>query len=349
MIVKDEELVLARCLDCVLPFADEIIVVDTGSADGTVRIAEKYTQKVYSFAWRDDFSAARNFSFSKATCGLVMWLDADDVVSERDARRIAALKSEMENYDVAMLPYVAASEGGRATYCYYRERIFRRSFAFEWKGAVHKAGEPRDRIRRSDAAVTHRKSKPAQPMRNLRIYQKLISGGAKLSPRDLFYYGRELHFNGMHAECAAVLERYLKGEGWAPDRTEACLTLSAAYSALGDEERALSALLRSFSVGAPDSRACCMLGERLLASGDLNAAKFWYSAAAALPRGAKNGGFYQADYCDFIPYMQLCVINYRLGDVAEAERCNSLAAQARPDDARVLGNAEFFRSLKGGK
>ena len=67
MIVKNEEKVLARCLDSIRGFVDEIIIVDTGSDDDTKRIARKYTDKVYDFEWIDDFAAARNYSFSKAT------------------------------------------------------------------------------------------------------------------------------------------------------------------------------------------------------------------------------------------------------------------------------------------
>ena len=66
MIVKNEQEVLARCLDCAVKFADEIIIVDTGSTDQTKSIAHKYTDKVYDFEWCDDFSKARNYSFSKA-------------------------------------------------------------------------------------------------------------------------------------------------------------------------------------------------------------------------------------------------------------------------------------------
>ena len=47
--------------------------------------------------------------------------------------------------------------------------------------------------------------------------------------------------------------------------------------------------------------------------------------------------------------MQLCVINYRLGDAAAAERFNGLAAEIKPDDERVVQNMHFLRSLKGGK
>ena len=62
MIVRDEEDVLGRCLDSVKDAVDEIIIIDTGSEDRTKETALKYTQNVYDFPWRDDFSAARNFA-----------------------------------------------------------------------------------------------------------------------------------------------------------------------------------------------------------------------------------------------------------------------------------------------
>ena len=66
MIVKNEEEVLARCLESARPLVEEIVIVDTGSTDRTKEIAAQFTDRIFSFEWTDDFSAARNFSFSKA-------------------------------------------------------------------------------------------------------------------------------------------------------------------------------------------------------------------------------------------------------------------------------------------
>ena len=67
MIVKNEEKVLARCLDSVADLVDEIIIVDTGSSDATKEIASRYTNQIYDFSSQDDFTTARKFSISKAS------------------------------------------------------------------------------------------------------------------------------------------------------------------------------------------------------------------------------------------------------------------------------------------
>ncbi|MBB6732249.1 TPR domain-containing glycosyltransferase [Cohnella zeiphila] len=80
MIVRDEEKVLGRCLDSVQGLADEIIIVDTGSQDGTKEIARKYTDHVYDFEWINDFAAARNQSLRHASGDWILVMDADEYV-----------------------------------------------------------------------------------------------------------------------------------------------------------------------------------------------------------------------------------------------------------------------------
>ena len=344
LIVKDEEDVLSRCLESIKNLADEIIIVDTGSSDLTVSIAEKYTDKVYYFAWCDNFSAARNFSFSKATCDFIMWLDADDVVKQENEKKISELK-ERNDFDVAMLKYAVAFDKEDApSFVYYRERIFRRSRNFQWNGAVHEVIEPCGRIIYSDACIYHKKQKANVPMRNLLIYQKIISNGGTLSPREKFYYGRELYFNNLFNESAAVLSDYLSGEGWAENKVEASRTLYRAYKKLGRVSDALNALACGFLFSFPHAEDCCILAEHFESYNDVRSAIYWYERALSSPEKEEDGGFVNIDYRGFIPAIRLCVLYDKSGDLKSAYRCNEIAGSFKPNDKSYLLNKKYFQS-----
>jgi tetratricopeptide (TPR) repeat protein len=80
MIVKDEEALLPRCLSSIQGIVDEIIVVDTGSTDRTVAIAQDFGASVYHHPWQDDFAAARNESLCYAHGDWILVLDADETL-----------------------------------------------------------------------------------------------------------------------------------------------------------------------------------------------------------------------------------------------------------------------------
>jgi GT2 family glycosyltransferase/MoaA/NifB/PqqE/SkfB family radical SAM enzyme/cytochrome c-type biogenesis protein CcmH/NrfG len=84
MIVKNEENDLAKCLKSIKPIVDEMIVVDTGSADRTKELARIFGAKTFDYKWTDDFSDARNYSISRASGAWIFTLDADEVMSSRD-------------------------------------------------------------------------------------------------------------------------------------------------------------------------------------------------------------------------------------------------------------------------
>lgn len=78
MIVKNEQEFLPRCLESIRELVDEIVVVDTGSIDDTVRIAESFGAKVFHHPWNDSFAEARNHSLSHVDGDWIIQIDADE-------------------------------------------------------------------------------------------------------------------------------------------------------------------------------------------------------------------------------------------------------------------------------
>ena len=208
MIVKDEEMHIARCLESVADLVDEIIVVDTGSSDRTVEIASQYTTNIYFYPWREDFSEARNYSFSKASMEFCMWMDADDILEETEKDKLLQLKQTLSSdVDMVMMKYnTAFDEDGKPSFSYFRERWIRNCSEYRWVGAVHEVISPSGNIVYSDIAVSHKKINAGDPDRNLKIYQKALAEGKTLEPRQQYYYGRELYYHKKYEEAVSVLE-----------------------------------------------------------------------------------------------------------------------------------------------
>lgn len=196
MIVKNEANTPARCLDSIQDLVDEIIIVDTGSTDETKAIAQRYTPKVFSFEWRDDFSAARNFSFQQATMNYILWLDADDVLLEEDREKFRRLKLTLDPSvdSVTMLYHVSFDEEGNVTESLRRIRLVKRDKGFQWMGAVHEVLIVEGNNFNSNISVTHQKPLDRYERdqdRNLKIYQRRMERGDPFTPRDVYSFANE--------------------------------------------------------------------------------------------------------------------------------------------------------------
>jgi len=133
LIVKNEEKNLAQTLPTLSQGVDEVIVVDTGSSDGTVALAKKFGAKVYHFAWIDDFSAARNESLKYATGDWILWIDADEFISLEDLR---ALRENLEKgtSSAYYLPIYECPYGETVgSTFYFRLKVFRSGCGFHFE------------------------------------------------------------------------------------------------------------------------------------------------------------------------------------------------------------------------
>jgi glycosyltransferase involved in cell wall biosynthesis len=141
MIVKNEEEYLERCLKSVKDIVDEIIVVDTGSIDKTIEIAQNYDAKIYHFKWNNNFSEARNESLKYATKEWILILDADDEVYEEDRKLLNTLLSgqldEKAIYYFETLSYYGDSIEKGDIAININPRLFRNNRGIHYKGEVH--------------------------------------------------------------------------------------------------------------------------------------------------------------------------------------------------------------------
>ncbi len=348
MIVKNEESVLERILSQAKQFADEIIIVDTGSTDSTKQIAEKFTDKVFDFEWKDDFAAARNFSFDKASNSYLMWLDADDVITTENTEKILELKNSNTDADVFMMKYqVAFDQFENPIFEYYRERIVKNTPNLRWKGFVHEAIEMQGRIEYCDIAIQHRKIEKARDVsRNLRIYESHIKNGELLDARSQFYYARELYFNNRIDEAIVAFKDFLKMSNiYLPNRIDAHLMLSKCYLLQGEQKKAEEILIDSMNYAFPNAEICCALGEIYYKSKNLQASEFWYKSATIMPPDIKSGGFVQKDFYDFIPYLQLSCLYYRQNNLDMFEYYHEKAKSVKPEHPSIVFNEQFVKKL----
>lgn len=347
MIVKNEEDALERCLSTVADLVDEIIIVDTGSTDRTKEIASNYGCTLYDFEWIDDFSAARNYAFSKATCPYILWLDADDILLEKDRQLFRELKFTL-NYSidsVTMNYNLSVDSNGNVAYSIRRNRLVKRDRGFRWIGPVHEYLEVSGNIINTDISITHNKQK-AYTDRNLQIYRRRDAKGEEFSPRDLYYYANELRDNQYHEEAITFYTKFLNTQqGWVEDNINACLKLASCYSHLYERQNVLSSLYRTFNYDRPRAEACCQIGAFHVEDKNWPLAIFWYDLATKVERPAEKLAHIDHVSWTWLPHLQLCLCYSQMGDNEKSRHHNDIAYSYNPTHPSILYNKRYFESL----
>lgn len=327
MIVKNEESIIERCLDCIKDVVDEINIVDTGSTDRTKELVRKYTSRIFDFDWIDDFSAARNYSFQRATKEYILWLDADDVLFEEDVKKLLELKQSLDpSIDaVAMNYHVKVDDRGALLYGVKRNRLVRRDKHFKWNGRVHEVIQVFGNQLQSDIAVKHMPMEKDE-YRNIRIYESMIASGEMLTPRNLYLYADELMYHQRFEEAIEYFNKFLETD---QGTIEACCKLSDCYHFVGDPEQSLEWDLRGLLYGVPNAELCCRIGYYFMQKNDLEAAIFWYKLATSIPR--KESSTQDQTYELLVPHLQLSTCYFQLKNYKLAQEHNEMARKYNPE------------------
>lgn len=328
LITRDEERFLAGCLESVRPAADEIVLVDTGSTDGTVEIARAFGCAVLRHAWADDFAAARNVGIDAATGDWILCIDADErlVGAEHVADVIAGAADEVGAFLVEREDVVRHAGTGRTErYPIGMVRLFRRHPRIRYAGAAHE--RPNDTVRAAGFRIestprlrlTHLVAdRPDDELeRKQRRYLAILERELARDPADAwtrYYRAKTLWYLKRHAEADAEL-RSIAEDANAPEgqRAAAHAMRAALALQLGRPRDALAHVEASLGAFPLQSLAHYLRGEAHFALGD------WPAAADAY--GRVRLSLDPAIVTDWIPgdlYLPPETRAYKLGSCALA-------------------------------
>lgn len=285
MIVKNEEKVLARCLDSLKGLMDEIIIVDTGSWDKTKEIAAKYTDKIYDFEWVDDFAAARNFAFSKAGMEYIYSADADEILSEENRQRFMTLKKTLlPEIEIVQMKYGNQLEFG-TVYNFdeeYRPKLFKRLRTFVWEEPIHEAVRLTPVVFDSEIVITH-KPHENHAARDLDNFRKQTAAGRRLSRHLHEMYARELFIAGTEEDFRLASDFFLQSaqdtERSQDELTESFLVISH-YMRISNNVEGFMKYATKLVAQEGCSEICMELGHFYEDREDLDEAVIWYYNAA---------------------------------------------------------------------
>jgi hypothetical protein len=280
LIVRDEEPVLAECLQALAGIADEIVVHDTGSLDSSVSIARAAGATVIEGAWDDDFAAARNVSLEACHGTWVLHVDADELLTcdRRAFRRALEAASTADDAFLLEIENLVDDGTGRS-YSFRGCRVFRRERA-EWQGRIHeqvtaRAGQPPVRVstRGLPARIIHRGYLRSEMERHGKVERNLRLAGERAASEAgdaaaLLDLGRSLKAAGRIEEAA---ERCLAAAELAVEAADAAAALHFAASCLlglGRVDDARDAIARLRTVSQRPAIADFLDGQAALQTGN---------------------------------------------------------------------------------
>lgn len=267
MIVKNEEACLGRCLKSVHGHVDEIIIVDTGSTDQSVQIAESYGARIYHHPWENDFSKHRNQSLSYATGDWILVLDADEELFAEDGDKLKEVV-ESGRADYYQCRFYDLEKDGSSHGVFNQIRLFRNGMGMGYMRKVHNQLCRIGTGAYSDLRIRHygydlpKEKMEAKHIRTTTLLEEVIAA----NPEDIYSRYQLAASYSMHKDYDRAVEH---GELALRIRREKGLTLSfftnvyytvgQGYLALGDLENAERIFLEALAYFDLNLDACYML------------------------------------------------------------------------------------------
>lgn len=352
VIVRNETAFIEGCLKSVRDFVDEMILVDTGSTDGTGDLARGLGAAVYEFPWTGDFSAARNHSLAQAKGQWILVLDADERLAERDARQIRHRVSSTSAHGLKLIQrtylhnanFVCASsnpgdyeEGRQYTDCINVDviRLFRNDPRIRYSGRVHElvepvfASTPGLNYETTDLVIHHfgKVGDPASVHRKKLLYLDLGHKKAVEDPSNAlaqFELGVQFYELDRFEECLSPFKAARKLN---PAYDLALLYIAKALHTLGRMEEAAAYFQDSLKQSPNNDKVLFDYANFIRDRGDARAAlKLYRKAIVANPRHS-------------LAHFNMGVLYVRTGDIEKGRSLMEQAIRLNP------GNGSFHENL----
>ncbi|MDE6221961.1 MAG: glycosyltransferase [Lachnospiraceae bacterium] len=346
IIAKNEEKHIEECLRRLSPYGFEIVVTDTGSTDRTLEIAQKYTDKVYTFEWVDDFSAARNFCAAHASNNWILVLDCDEYVHEID---VPTLRIMMQKFPRSIgeirLKSITQNRGNTVYVTDDVSRFYNKNY-YLFEGQIHEQLRPKDDSKKDD------------PMNCVMLPMDVIHHGYNLTPEEmerkqernlamlykaletdpsntylLFQAGQSETMRGKRQEAIALYEKALGIMEEITCEYEQIMIMSLAvdYVKTSQPDKAVD-LMAKYADQCQTARYMFTHGNVLLDSGNKLKALLWYIKATAMPDANTLG--VNLMHC----YENIIKIYMEMGNVEMAELFRARYEECRQDNERVVNS-----------
>jgi len=348
LIVKDEHSVLARCLESVKSLTDELVIVDTGSKDDTVKIAKKFGAKIGHFPWCDDFAAARNYAESLCTGEWILWIDADEVLIEgHDVVRTLIQDPDLQG--IRPWCIFEKDQYGNAVQPFVRqEMIHRNNGRWQWCGAAHNYLEGPNPIVENRQIVYDHLGRPEGDRPNHKdIFKALRQNlGMTLEQRHLFYLARQHWYANQYQECIGLCKLLLEQKpGWLLERSDAALLMGDSHKALGQKAQAETAYHRAIQEYGEWAEPYYKLGILEFERRNYRRGVAYFSACLAFeepPDSYADASIYQWRAHDM-----LSVCLSKIGRWEEAIHHGQIALNKQPDNERIKNNMKWYEDHCG--
>ena len=217
MIVKNEEKNIEKALNWAKHIAFEQIVVDTGSTDRTVEIAEKMGANVYHFKWINDFAAAKNYAMDQAMGNWIAILDADEYMPPEDTEELMTLLKKVQSdpklykqYDSICCSWLQLDDEGKVYSVLTQNRFFKNRPDLRYKGKIH------------EAVMLQNKSLAADNLKIMHTgYAHTVYGAADKRERNIKLLREEYERDPTDPHIMIYLADTIKADGTEESRAEA--------------------------------------------------------------------------------------------------------------------------------